>query len=583
MPSSGWSGLSNNDEETFSRQRAAQVRYFVAGLALLAASALLWPLLGRGLENLQFMPHVFCYLGNPTLISVNLVSDLLIGLSYVVISFTLLYMVRASKGGIPFHWMFLAFGTFIIACGGTHFMEAITLWHPVYWMSAYVKVVTAVASVATAIALPLVMPRILANMATVREAEERSIQLAKANEQSECSQRKTAGTGSPAAALCSPRGCQRWRLGVGHSQRTRAVVARSRRHARIRSGHLPRNIRCLEDDGHPDDLVRAEATISASFENKSEYDIEYRTLHPDGSTYWIAGRGTVEYSNTGEPLRMAGMCMDISGRKRTEEALRKTEKLAAAGRLAATIAHEINNPLEAVTNLLYLARAEHSVESSRILLDMADRELQRVGHITRQTLGFYRQTSAPVMFELGDLLKSVVDVFQGKLSSREISAKVQVESPVHLYGAPGELRQVFANLLSNAIDASPAKSEVTIRVKETGGGAQVTIADRGAGIPEAARAQIFEPFFTTKKDVGTGLGLWISKQILENYGGAIRFRSRNGADRSGTVFVVYLRKAESGQQYGRMMSQRQRKRAMSHVCNRGRQIDVSESRYTEIP
>lgn len=180
-----------------------------------------------------------------------------------------------------------------------------------------------------------------------------------------------------------------------------------------------------------------------------------------------------------------------------------------------------------------------------MLLDMADRELQRVGHITRQTLGFYRQASAPVMFELGDLLKSVIDVFQGKLSSREISATVQVDGPVHLYGVPGELRQVLANLLSNAIDASPAKSEVKIRVKETRGGAQVTIADRGAGIPQELREQVFEPFFTTKKDVGTGLGLWISKQILQNHGGSIRFRSRNGGSRSGTVFVVNLSKAEA--------------------------------------
>jgi PAS domain S-box-containing protein len=545
MPSSGWSGLSNNDEETLTRQRAAQVRYFVAGLALLAVSALLWPLLGRGLANLQFMPHVFCYLGNPTLIAVNLVSDLLIGISYVVISFTLLYMVRASRGGIPFHWMFLAFGTFIIACGGTHFMEAVTLWHPVYWISAYVKVVTALASVATAIALPLVMPRILANMATVREAEERSVQLAKANEQLSAANEKLQELDrlrrrfvSRAAANV---GDWEWEIPSGRVQWSPEVEDM---HGFAR-GAFPGTLDAWKTSVHPDDLPRTEATISAAFQKKSEYDIEYRTLRPDGSTCWIAGRGTVEYSKTGEPLRMAGMCMDISERKRTEEALRKTEKLAAAGRLAATIAHEINNPLEAVTNLLYLARAERSVESSRILLDMADRELQRVGHITRQTLGFYRQTSAPVMFDLGDLLKSVVDVFQGKLSSREISAKVQVDGPVQLHGAPGELRQVFANLLSNAIDASPAKSEVTIRVKETGDGAQVTIADRGAGIPEAARAQIFEPFFTTKKDVGTGLGLWISKQILENYGGAIRFRSRNGGGRCGTVFVVYLRKTEA--------------------------------------
>ncbi len=163
------------------RQKSLQVKYFAGGLALLALSALIWPVLGRSVEQLQFMPHVFCYLGNPVLINVNLISDLLIGTSYVVISLTLVYLVRASKGGIPFHWMFLAFGTFIIACGGTHFMEAITLWHPVYWASAYVKVITALASLATAVALPVVMPNILTNIEGMRLSESRASELAKAN------------------------------------------------------------------------------------------------------------------------------------------------------------------------------------------------------------------------------------------------------------------------------------------------------------------------------------------------------------------------------------------------------------------
>ncbi len=181
MSTSDGRGWSNSDEAALAGQRAIQVRYFAVGLALLAASAVIWPLLGHNLANLPFMPHIFCYLGNPTLISVNLISDLLIGSSYVVISLTLVYLVRASKGGIPFHWMFLAFGTFIIACGGTHFMEVITLWHPVYWAAAYVKVITAVASVFTAVALPLAIPGVLGNIASIRLSEERAAELAKAN------------------------------------------------------------------------------------------------------------------------------------------------------------------------------------------------------------------------------------------------------------------------------------------------------------------------------------------------------------------------------------------------------------------
>jgi len=545
MSSSGWTHLSNSDVETLGKQRAAQVRYFVAGVALLAASALFWPVLGRGVANLQFMPHVFCYLGNSTLISVNLVSDLLIGVSYVVISLTLLYMVRASKGGIPFHWMFLAFGTFIIACGGTHFMEAITLWHPVYWISSYVKVITAVASVATAVALPLVVPKILANIATLRVAEERAAELAKANEKLSAANEKLQELDRLrrrfVARAAANVGDWEWEFRTGRVQWSPEVEDM---HGFAR-GVFPGTLEAWKKTVHPEDMQRVQAEIAASVESHSEYDIEYRTLRADGSSFWIAGRGSVVYGDSGEPLRMAGMCMDITSRKRTEEALRKSEKLAAAGRLAATIAHEINNPLEAVTNLLYLARAEGSLDSARMLIDMADRELQRVGHITRQTLGFYRETTAPVMFDLADVLKNVVDVFRGKLETRGVSAVIEKKGPVTLYGTPGELRQVFANLLSNAIDASPMQSEVRIRIKETKGWAQVTIADRGVGIPQTARAQVFEPFFTTKKDVGTGLGLWVSQQIVRNQGGSIRFRSREGEQGSGTVFVVYLNKEAS--------------------------------------
>ena len=291
---------------------------------------------------------------------------------------------------------------------------------------------------------------------------------------------------------------------------------------------------------HPDDQDRAQAKVQDAVHNHKEYEIEYRTSRPDGRYCWTTSRGSVEYDSAGEPVRMAGMSMDISTRKHTEEALRKTEKLAAAGRLAATIAHEINNPLEAVTNLIYLARNEQSHDSSKRLLEAADHELQRIGHITRQTLGFYRETTSPVEIDLSELLKGVVDVFRRKLASRTVTVEIETNGIVPMSGVPGELRQVFSNLLSNAIDASPANSQVRIRVKQIGDRVQIAIADYGSGIPEAARAQIFEPFFTTKKDVGTGLGLWISQEIVQNHGGRLRFRSRCAKDKSGTVFLVHL-------------------------------------------
>lgn len=520
-------------------KQQSQRRYFLAGLALLALTALMWPLLGRGVEGLQFMPHVFCYLGNPTLIGVNLVSDLLIGISYVVISLTLLYLVRASKGSIPFHWMFLAFGTFIIACGGTHFMEAITLWHPIYWTSAYVKVITAMASVATAIALPVVMPNIITNVQSIRLSETRAAELARANQELSAANDKLQELDRLrrrfVAQAAAKIGDWEWNFRTGHVQWSPEVEDM---HGLPRGSFTGKFEQWLETV-HPDDRDRAVSTIQHSIENHEEYDIEFRTVHPDGICYWIAGRGRVEYDSAGQPTDMVGMCMDISARKRSEEALRKTEKLAAAGRLAATIAHEINNQLEAVTNLIYLARSEASSEPLQRVLDAADQELRRVGHITRQTLGFYRGSTSPVKVELGETLRGVMDIFRTKLKSREVTITLVADSPVTLQAVPGELRQIFSNLLSNAIDVSPAGSEVKIRLKRAGAFAQVTIADRGTGIPEQLRVQIFEPFFTTKKDVGTGLGLWITREIVQNHGGRIRFRSRTGAG-SGTVFVVSL-------------------------------------------
>ena len=226
--------------EAVSEARPNQVRYFVLGLVLLAGTALLWPLLGHNLAGMPFMPHSFCYLGNTTLITTHMMSDLLIGISYVVISLTLVYLVRASDGAIPFHWMFLAFGTFIIACGATHFMEVVTLWQPLYWISAYVKVITAGASVATAVALPLAIPRILRNVHAVTSVGCAGAGAGAHQPEAERSERQVAGARSPAPALCSAGRCRYRRLGVGDQYRRAALVRRGGSHAWLRPGNLRR-------------------------------------------------------------------------------------------------------------------------------------------------------------------------------------------------------------------------------------------------------------------------------------------------------------------------------------------------------
>ena len=528
---------------TISGGQPNQVRYFTLGLALLALTALLWPLLGRGLSGQQFMPHTFCYLGNSTLITTHMVSDLLIGFSYVVISLTLVYMVRASQGAIPFHWMFLAFGTFIIACGATHFMEVVTLWVPTYWISAYVKVVTAAASVATAIALPLAMPRILRNVQAVNVSEARAQELAQINQQLSAANEKLQELDRLrrrfVAQASADIGDWEWEVNTGQLHWSEEVEAMHGFAAGAFNGSYEQWLNSV----HPEDRDPATSAVTAALAMHSDFDVEYRTIRADGSMYWTAARASVECDAAGKPIRMVGMCMDITHRKLTEEALRKTEKLAAAGRLAATIAHEVNNPLEAVTNLIFLARNEPNQTERNRLLEMADKELQRVSHITRQTLGFYRDSGRAVKVDLSEVVNNVLDVFQGKLKSKGVQAHLDVRGETVVYGAPGEITQVVSNLVSNAIDASRAGTSIRVRVNHRPEGAVLVVSDHGTGIPPTARSKVFEPFFTTKKDVGTGLGLWISRRIVESHGGSIRFRSSNGSKATGTVFRVSLRSA----------------------------------------
>jgi PAS domain S-box-containing protein len=237
--------------------------------------------------------------------------------------------------------------------------------------------------------------------------------------------------------------------------------------------------------------------------------------------------------------------MDLSECKTAELALLKQEKLASAGRLAATIAHEINNPLEAVTNLLYLARSSPDLPAGvQQMLKTADEELQRVTHTAKQTLGFYRESTQAGDVDLVQAITDVVSVYGRKLEHRKIDVQTEFRARpiVHAFG--GELRQVFSNVINNAADAMPGGGRLRIRVSHAADGSRpfvrITVCDEGTGIDREQRPHIFEPFFTTKRDVGTGLGLWVTKQLVEKHGGRISVRSTTQPERHGTVFSIVL-------------------------------------------
>jgi PAS domain S-box-containing protein len=242
----------------------------------------------------------------------------------------------------------------------------------------------------------------------------------------------------------------------------------------------------------------------------------------------------------GRILGASKIARDIREQKRTRAALVQSEKLASVGRLSMTIAHEINNPLEAVTNLLYLINAESGLsDAGRSYLQMAENELARVSHIAKQTLGFYRDSSVPAPVSLERLARDIVQIYTSRISAKGVQVRVEQRGRDKVILSAGDLRQVVSNLLSNSLDAIPTGGAIIIRVHGLRTGARITIGDDGPGIPASLRHKIFEPFFTTKRDVGTGLGLWVTSQLLFKQGGRLSMRSSTEGT-TGTVFSLFV-------------------------------------------
>lgn len=270
-----------------------------------------------------------------------------------------------------------------------------------------------------------------------------------------------------------------------------------------------------------------------------QHAVELRVHPPDGRTLWFYFRAEAVFSPEGKPLRVYGVAMDVTDRKLAEEALRQSEKLAAAGKLAATIAHEINNPLEAVTNLLYLSVGMTEPDSNlHLWLSQAGEELERVAAIVRQTLGFYRGNTAPTTLDLRDLLGQSLAVFRNRIAAKGIDIDEATAETVAVLAVEGEIRQIITNLLSNAIDAVGENGTLWIDLRRQDGSAQLEIRDNGRGIAPDVMHRLFEPFFTTRTEGGTGLGLWVSRELARKNGGSIE-SSSPGLD-CGATFILTL-------------------------------------------
>lgn len=316
---------------------------------------------------------------------------------------------------------------------------------------------------------------------------------------------------------------------------------------------VPEHVKHWRDPSilHPDDLGRCvEAAVKAR-RTREPFSMECRYLNrTDGVYHWCLLRAVPFESSEGTPAWL-GTATDLHEQKLREESFRTAEKLAVTGRMAAAIAHEINNPLESLMNLVFLLQSDQQMDaSSRKYIDMAEQELERVSSIVKKTLQYYREPETVSQVDALELFDGVIQMFQGRLRGKQIEIAVCVPEIVTFAAIAGEIRQVVVNLVANAIDAVEAEGKISLNARtitqegpadqSSRAMAELTITDNGVGITREQAEQLFQPFFSTKGIHGTGLGLWVSKGIMEKSGGTLKLETREEDGISLTVATILL-------------------------------------------
>jgi PAS domain S-box-containing protein len=296
---------------------------------------------------------------------------------------------------------------------------------------------------------------------------------------------------------------------------------------------------------HPEDQARHRSMLKKLLDSEIPgFVIEKRYLRPDGSAIWVRNSVSLIDDEPSTSSKLISICEDISQRKRAEWALEQQEQLAAIGRLTSSIVHEINNPLEAVLNLIFLAQHSADLREATPYLKDAEEELSRASEITAHGLQFHRQSSSPASANVANILQSVLALFKGKFKVTRVQVELEAQDSPELMCFAGEMRQVFVNLIGNAVDSMESGGRLKIRVRpgtdwRTGlQGVRITIADTGSGISPETQKHMYEPFYTTKGLGGSGLGLWVTARIVSKHQGCLHVRSRYLAQSGGTAFTL---------------------------------------------
>lgn len=511
----------------------------------------------------NFMPHGHCYLWSPAMVWAQVTSNLLIFVAYAAIAGTLALLVRRIKN-IPFAWVYLAFGTFILSCGLTHAFDVITVWHPIYWADAGVRAVTATASVATAVLLLPLMPKVVAFADAARLSMERGRLLETAHALLESAHDQLA---------TRERDAQR-RASTSEGQ-LRSLVQSMAQLAWITSGdgkHLFRNQRWYEYTGlelkdpgdagwlavhHPDTLKHTTDAWQESLATKKPYEVEALMRRHDGEYRWFLLRAMPVQDDAGNVLSWMGTCTDIHDQKLLHEEALRTARM--KDEFLATVSHELRTPLNAILGWSRLLKAGTiAADQRQRALDSVERNAITQARLVDDLLDVSRIISGkmridPRPIDPADAVDAALDTLRATFLAKgvELSSKIDHAAGVVLADSD-RVQQVIWNLVGNAVKFTPKGGRVTVTLGANRHQLEIRVSDTGIGIKREFVPYLFDSFAQEDGSIrrahgGLGLGLAISKHLVELHGGQIEVDGGNGADR-GATFTVSLPLADASTQ-----------------------------------